>query len=67
MRIKLIRKFSDVTNGVDLANVRTGDVLDVKAGDAYMLIAEGWAEPITSVRVSQFASKQKIEPAESGA
>ncbi len=67
MHIKLVRKFADVIDGVDLANVRTGDVRDVKARDAYMLIAEGWAEPITSVRVSQFASKQTIEPAESGA
>lgn len=66
MLIKLVRKFANVINGIDLTNVGVGDVLDSKARDASMLITEGWAEPAMSVHVSQPPSKQKTESAEFG-
>jgi hypothetical protein len=47
MRIKLIRKLANVINGVDLANARVGDMLDMTSHDASLLIAEGWAQAVT--------------------
>jgi hypothetical protein len=44
MRIKLLRKFADALNGIDLTKANVGDVLNVKPHEAAILIAEGWAE-----------------------
>jgi hypothetical protein len=44
MRVKLIRKFANALNGVDLSSVREGDTLDVKPHEAALLVGEGWAE-----------------------
>ena len=46
MRVKLIRKFANAINGIDLTNVRAGDVIDLKAHHAALLVAEGWAEEL---------------------
>lgn len=43
-RIRIIRKFANVINGIDLSQVNVGDVVDVPAWKARMLVAEGWAE-----------------------
>lgn len=44
MRVKLVRKFANVLNGVDLSAINVGDVLDLMPYQAQMLILEGWAE-----------------------
>jgi len=44
MRIKIVRKFANVLNGVDLSNIGVGDVVDLMPYQAKMLILEGWAE-----------------------
>jgi len=44
MHIKLIRKFALVINDVDLTHISVGDVVDLDPRDAFLLIAEGWAE-----------------------
>jgi hypothetical protein len=46
MRIRLIRKPALCLNGVDVANVRVGDVVDLPERDARLLLLEGWAEPV---------------------
>ena len=46
-RVRLIRKFAEKINGIDLSHAATGDELELSARDAEMLIAEGWATPIT--------------------
>lgn len=67
MRVKLVRKFANFINGVDLTNVCVGDVLVLRGREAYVLIAEGWAEPMASAGASQSSSSQKSKSAESGA
>jgi hypothetical protein len=47
MRVKLVRKFANAINGIDLSNVRVGDVLELSAYEAALLISEGWAEHVT--------------------
>ena len=44
VRIKLIRKLSNVLNGLDLRAHKVGDVIDIGDAQADMLVAEGWAE-----------------------
>jgi hypothetical protein len=46
MKVRLTHKYSDVINGVDLTQVRTGDTIDLTEKDACTLIAEGWASPV---------------------
>lgn len=48
MRVRLIRKLANSLNGVDLKKVRVGEVVDMSNSEASMLIAEGWAEPLTA-------------------
>ncbi len=44
MRVKLIKKFAEQIDGVDLAPHHVGDYLFLSAQEAALLIAEGWAE-----------------------
>jgi hypothetical protein len=46
MRVQLIRKFADVLNGIDLTKARVGDIVNVKAHEAAILVMEGWAREI---------------------
>jgi len=45
MQVRLIRKFANLINGVDLSKSRIGDVMTVPVQHGQMLIAEGWAVP----------------------
>ena len=45
MKVKLIRKFANAIDGIDLSRVRVGDTFDLKSHQAVLLIREGWAEP----------------------
>jgi len=55
MRVCLTRKLAGKVNGVDLAGYQAGDVLDLPAAQALLLVAEGWAvdEPRTSENPDQ--------------
>ena len=44
MKVRLTRKFADMINGIDLSKARAGQMLDLPAHEANMLMAEGWAE-----------------------
>ena len=46
MRIRLVRKFANAINGIDLATVSVGDIVELKLPQAVLLIREGWAEPL---------------------
>jgi hypothetical protein len=46
LRIRLTRKLAINLNGVDLSNVKVGDVIDLSIEHAAMLIREGWAERV---------------------
>lgn len=45
MKVWLTRKHADRLDGIDLSKHRVGDVLDLPAGDAQLIIAEEWAVP----------------------
>lgn len=48
-RVRLVRKFAEVINGVDLSPFQVGDVIRVPEAIAMMLIREGWAELLSTV------------------
>jgi hypothetical protein len=50
MRVKLVRKFANVLNGIDLTKANIGDVLHLPPFHAAMLVAEGWAEDASHAR-----------------
>ena len=43
MKIRLDRKFAELIDDVNISKYRVGDVIDLPAHDAKMLLAEGWA------------------------
>ena len=43
MKLRLTRKFAEFIDGIDLSNVRPGDLFDVPAREGAVLLAEGWA------------------------
>jgi hypothetical protein len=45
MRVRLVKKFADKIDGVDLSEHSVGARLQMKDRDAQLLIAEGWAVP----------------------
>ena len=44
VRVRLIRKFANRLDGLDVSNVRVGEAIEVPESVAAVLIAEGWAE-----------------------
>lgn len=45
MRVRLIKKFAEKIDGIDLTGRAVGDLLNLKPKDARLLIAEQWAMP----------------------
>jgi len=42
--VRLVRKYAEMIDGVNLENAAVGDRLELSPHDADVLIAEGWAE-----------------------
>ena len=42
--VRLVRKYAEMIDGVNLENAAVGDRLELSRRDADVLIAEGWAE-----------------------
>jgi hypothetical protein len=45
MKVVLTRKLADSMDGINVAAYRVGDVLDLTASEARLLVAEQWATP----------------------
>jgi hypothetical protein len=48
MFVRLVRKLADNLDGVDVSGHQEGEVLDLPARGAALLIAEQWAVPVLS-------------------
>ena len=46
MKVRLLRKFANLINGVDLSKAHAGETLDLPKRDADILLAEGWASKL---------------------
>ena len=51
MLVRLTKKLADVVDGIDLTHCKEGDVIDLPARHARLLMAEGWAEGLSSADV----------------
>ena len=51
--VRLLRKYAESIDGVNLANAVVGDRLDLPPRDAGILIAEGWAVRADDKRVER--------------
>jgi hypothetical protein len=67
MRVRLIRKYANVLNGIDLTKIRIGDTVELTSYQAELLVREGWAVKITrkSGRVLDFQADTPSERTES--
>jgi hypothetical protein len=45
MKVRLTRKLAPLVDGIDLSNYEVGDVFDLPAEQARLVIAEDWAIP----------------------
>ena len=43
MRVRLVKKFAEMIDGIDLRGRQVGELLDVSPGEARLLLAEQWA------------------------
>lgn len=58
--VRLIRKYAEMIDGVDLEHAVVGDRLDLSPRDAHVLIAEGWAEPESEDRPAKLLPRRAI-------
>ena len=58
--VRLIRKYADMIDGVDLEDADVGDTLDLSKRDADVLIAEGWAERVNTERRVRLLPRRAI-------
>jgi hypothetical protein len=61
MKVLLTKKLAECIDGVDLNHARVGDVLDLPARQARLLLAEQWAVPYHRARTK--ASRGAVPPA----
>jgi hypothetical protein len=45
MRVRLIKKFAEMIDGIDLRRFEPGDILELERCEARLLMLEGWAVP----------------------
>ncbi len=45
MKVRLQKKYANHIDGVDLSNCKPGDVVDLPAEKAQLIVAEKWAIP----------------------
>lgn len=54
-RIRLTRKLALILNGIDVSGLNVGDVMELPASAAEMMIAERWAEPVDEPSLARVA------------
>src|SRR5262245_33926085 len=64
MRIRLVRKLADAIDGVDISAHSVGDVIDLPADEARLLMAEGWA--VSAVPAHRREARLSSRPIEIG-
>lgn len=46
--VRLTKKLAALLDGIDLSHIKEGEKVELSKGDARILIAEGWASPVTA-------------------
>lgn len=45
--MRLTKKFAELIDGIDLSRAKAGERIELSEREARILIAEGWAQPVT--------------------
>ena len=66
--VRLTHKYAEMIDDVDLSGCQVGDTLQLRAQDASLLIAEGWAERVDERRkthqpAGRAVAADSVEPA----
>ena len=61
MKVRLIRKLAECIDGVDLSDCEVGDVLSLPRREAWLLLAEGWADEAYGQNRDSFRRRQSAE------
>jgi DNA replication initiation complex subunit (GINS family) len=56
LRVRLTCKLANKLDGIDVSDVRVGDVVDLPDADATVLIKERWAEAVAHLPVESAES-----------
>ena len=62
IRLRLIRKFAERLNNVDLSKFRVGDVVELSDREAQILIAAGWGEIAIGTTEPRNRNNRATEP-----
>ena len=62
MRVRLIRKLANILDGIDVSGSAEGDVLNLRRPQAYLLIAEQWAAPLTPASTKEVRGFSAAQP-----
>jgi len=46
VKVRLTHKFARLLNGIDVSRVGEGDEMELSRRAAFLLVAEGWADPV---------------------
>lgn len=49
-KVQLTKKFAESIDGIDLSQAKAGERIELSEREARILIAEGWARPVTGGR-----------------
>jgi len=62
MRVRLIRKLANILDGIDVSAYAEGEVLNLRRAQAYLLIAEQWAAPLTRASKNEVRCLSAAQP-----
>jgi hypothetical protein len=59
MKVRLTKKLAERLDGIDVSDRQEGDLLELSAHDAAMLVEERWAIPERRERVVRFQGDER--------
>ncbi len=60
MHVRLKKKLANVMDGVDVSDLRVGEIVQLPDADAELLITEGWAERVAEELRSVAGSRTPV-------
>ena len=66
MLIRLTQKLAEYLDGIDLSHRSVDEIFDLSLHDAELLIAEGWATPVSERSSAAHTSPEDPERTEAG-
>ena len=58
MKVRLTKKLAEMLDGIDLSERHVGEIFDLPAAAARLIIAEDWAQPVTEQTPDSFTGDE---------